>query len=47
MTTALAHGAIIAGCFFVLPLVFDLVVAVLLAAALITLRAASISGMKL
>jgi hypothetical protein len=46
MTTVLAHGAIIARYFFVLPLAFDLVVAVLLAAALVTLRAGSISGMK-
>ena len=47
MTTVLAHGAIIARYFFVLPLAFDLVVAVLLAAALTTLRAGSLSGMKL
>jgi hypothetical protein len=39
MTTVLAHGAIIARYFFVLPLAFDLMVAMLLAAALVTLRA--------
>jgi chromate transport protein ChrA len=35
LTTVLAHAAIIARYFFVLPLAFDLVVAVLLAAALV------------
>lgn len=47
MTTVLAHAAIIARYFFVLPLAFDLVVAVLLACALVTLRAGSIAGMKM
>jgi hypothetical protein len=45
MMAVLAHGALIARYFFVLPLAFDLVVAVLLAAALVPLRAGSINGM--
>jgi len=46
MATVLVHGAIIARYFFVLPLAFDLMVAVLLGAALITLRVRGVSGMK-
>jgi len=47
MTTVLVHGAIIARYFFVLPLVFDLMIAALLAAALVTLRSRTISAMNL
>jgi hypothetical protein len=44
LTTVLAHGAIIVRYFFFLPLAFDLMVAGLLAAALVTLRAGAISA---